>query len=432
MLWNLQERLRQLGLAGLLAVLFLYPQTAMANSVESVSTEVSADSHLPAAVRARMETSVSVIAEQLLSGKKIAQVAGQRQEYERVIQEVFDKVLVGYSITQVELDPGEQSVVKVKLLPWAQCIRSIKLQVEIEGMPPNIEALARQDLTGLPGVFEENLAALPVAATDWTNGVLKHSLNEYMAQHLPEFRADFEVEAKEETAVKVVIYPRLPVVRTAELFMRSNTVPNAFLLAERHRLQEMVNGLIGVPVGFVTRHERELAEEMAAVMDKSANFRSLNLKTGISFVNGRDMSVTSYSNTESYVLRLEGWSDIRHGKNSQYNLRARLHAGIKTSKQDEIFAETDFFPEAVKWRWALGYARKLSEGTKAGLRYNVSGKRFELTAEQQLTRRVLLRYEYRWWDHRGEAALRYRLHDFLNLEYAVDNDDKWLRCIGYF
>lgn len=46
--------------------------------------------------------------------------------------------------------------------------------------------------------------------------------------------------------------------------------------------------------------------------------------------------------------------------------------------------------------------------------------------------RWLLRYEYRWSDQKGEAAVRYRMHDFLSLEYAVDKDDNWLRIIGNF
>jgi len=430
---NLKERLRQLGLAGLLVALFFFPQEAeAAGTVESVRTEVSSATHLPATVRARMETSVSVIAEQLLNGHKIEQVTGQKQEYSHIIHEVFDKVLVGYSVAKVEIEPGEQTLVRVELLPWLQRIEKVKLLVAVEGMPENIEKLVRGDLTGLQGVFEDSLSGLPIAAADWTNGVLKHSLNAYMEQHLPEFRADFDLEAADEAVVKVTVYPRLPVVRTAELFMRSDTVPNVFLLTERWRLQEMVNRLIGVPVGFIARHEQELVQEMANNLDEAAGFRRLKLKTKITFNGGRDMSVISHTDTDSYVLRLEGWADVKHGKNRQQNLRARLHAGVKTAKQDEMFVETDFFPEDVKWKWALGYKHSFGQATQTGLRYNASEKHFEVLAEQQLTHRLLLRYEYRWWDHRGEAALRYKLHDFLSLEYAVDKDDKWLRCIGYF
>ncbi len=59
-------------------------------------------------------------------------------------------------------------------------------------------------------------------------------------------------------------------------------------------------------------------------------------------------------------------------------------------------------------------------------------RRFIIGAEQEFARDWLLRYEYRWTDQRGEGALRYRLHDFLSVEYVIDNKDKWLRLIGNF
>ena len=62
----------------------------------------------------------------------------------------------------------------------------------------------------------------------------------------------------------------------------------------------------------------------------------------------------------------------------------------------------------------------------------MKGRRFILGGEQQITDRWLLRYEYRWSDQKGEAAIRYRMHDFLSLEYVFDKDDSWLRLIGNF
>ena len=63
----------------------------------------------------------------------------------------------------------------------------------VEGMPPEVERLVREDLADVSAVFSDALYGLPVAATDWTNGVLKHHLEAYLAEHLPEFRGDFEV-----------------------------------------------------------------------------------------------------------------------------------------------------------------------------------------------------------------------------------------------
>ena len=62
----------------------------------------------------------------------------------------------------------------------------------------------------------------------------------------------------------------------------------------------------------------------------------------------------------------------------------------------------------------------------------MKGRRFIVGGEQQITDRWLLRYEYRWSDQKGEAAIRYRMHDFLSLEYVFDKDDSWLRLIGNF
>ena len=43
-----------------------------------------------------------------------------------------------------------------------------------------------------------------------------------------------------------------------------------------------------------------------------------------------------------------------------------------------------------------------------------------------------LSYEYRRGEKLGEAALRYRLHDFLAVEYALNKNDNWLRLVGFF
>ena len=53
-------------------------------------------------------------------------------------------------------------------------------------------------------------------------------------------------------------------------------------------------------------------------------------------------------------------------------------------------------------------------------------------AQYQLAPNWSLRYEYRTADETGEAALRFRVHDFLSLEYAADKDAGWLRLLGDF
>ena len=163
-----------------------------AGTVDEVTASVEAATPIPAIVRRRMETTVSAIGAQLLAGRRIADVETARAQQEAIIHEVFDKVLVGYSVEQVSLAVGEVSRVDVRLAPWADVIHAVHVKVAVEGMPTPVEEMARRDLADVGSVFGAGMNGLPVAASDWTNGVLKRSLQQYMDEHLPEFRADFD------------------------------------------------------------------------------------------------------------------------------------------------------------------------------------------------------------------------------------------------
>ena len=142
----------------------------------------------------------------------------------------------------------------------------------------------------------------------------------------------------------------------------------------------------------------------------------------------------SRSNTERYRVRLEGWLDAGHRKGQDRNrdITLRLHAGAMLSKKDEVFTLLDVYPEKPDWGWQLGYGRSLSSKGRAEIRYDMREHSWLVAASQQLARRWLLRYEYRWGGRIWETALRYQLHDFMALEYVVDRNDSWLRVIGCF
>lgn len=422
----------------LLACWCFLPSLVQASArVETVTAVVEADSGMPPLVQQRMETSVRVIAEQLLLGRSTADVAADSQAQAEVIRQVFDKVLVGYTVRAVDIDTGQTTRVTAYLQPWSDVIRRIEVDTSVEGMPPGVEKLVRQDLDQVDGVFSDALSGLPVAATDWTNGVLKHHLNDFLSEHLPEFRADFDVDTDGDTAtVHLTVYPRLPVVRTVDLSMRSDTIPNMTLLNHRQLMQEHVDQLVGVPVAFVARHKDAFAGTLAAELDAQPDFKALHMKSRVDIAPAERMQVMSRSDTDRYRLRLTGWLDIDRkdddAHDQQDNLRFRLHAGRMIGPRDEWFLQFDFMPQDVNWGWETGYARRIGIGTEAQLRYDMRRKRIVLGAAQQLAPRWRLRYEYRFADQMGEAGLIFKVHDFLNLEYVRDARQGWLRVLGNF
>ena len=129
---------------GLLACLFALlcafalpqPQAEAAGRVEAVAAHVTASEGLPPLVQQRMERSVQVIAEQLLLGMPADSSAADAAAQSEVIRQVFDKVLVGYTVRDVSLQLGDTAEVTVELSPWADQIRTISVETHVEGMPP--------------------------------------------------------------------------------------------------------------------------------------------------------------------------------------------------------------------------------------------------------------------------------------------------------
>lgn len=426
------------ALAFFCGLVMVLPQAYASSAlrVEHAVAEVTSAGNLPSLVQKRMEESVQTIAGQLLEGQAVDELLSAKAQKEQLIHEVFDKVLVGYTVRQVTIFPAAETKVLVELLPWAEVIGRVQVETSIEGMPPRIEKLARQDLQGIADVFCDALTGLPLAATDWTNGVIKQQLNAYMDKHLPEFRADFELNPETVAKVRVVIYPRLPVVRTVDVSMRSDTVPNFYLLAHRALMQEAGDDLAGVPVAFVQRHKTELSRQLAKELDGQPDFKAFQMKTRVEIHAAERLSIMTRSDTDRYRLRLTGWLDIGRKKTYRHaeeqNMVFRLHAGRMLSPLDELFGQVDFMPQSVDWEGALGYERQIGARLHAQMRYGFKKRHVVLAASQQLGPRWLLRHEYRLAEENGETALCYKLHDFLSLEYLMDRDQNWLRLIGSF
>jgi hypothetical protein len=334
----------------------------------------------------------------------------------------------------VTVVPSGTAEVRVSLLPWADTIPRVRVVTAVEGMPPLVEKLVRQDISGVDTVFQEALVGLPVAATDWTNGVLKRQLRAYLAAHLPEFRGDFDLMPQKDGTMQVqlTVFPRLPVVRTVDLSMRSDTVPNFTLLSHRELVQQRADELVGVPVAFVARHQSVFAASIAQALDSLPDSRQFQLHTEVQITPAEQLQVMSRSNTRNFRLRLTGWLDTGRKDNDNHDLMFRLRGGRMLSQRDELLALLDVYPQNMDWDWQLGWRHSISSKGRADLRYDMRGKRFLMAMQQNFLQRCWLRYEYRWLTDTGEVALGYKLHDFLSLELLRDNDDSWLRVIGNF
>ena len=406
---------------------------AASSRVEETAAIVVGDQPIPSIVRERMERTVAAIAAERMEGRAVTAVSAAEEA--AVIGAVFDRLLVGYTVTAVSVRPDVHTEVEIRLAPWADTIQSVAVETTIEGMPPEVEELVRADLAGGQTVFSDALVGLPLAATDWAAGALKRSLTAYMDVHLPEFRADYDIDVEQTAKVHLTVYPRLPVVRTVDLSMRSDTIPNVTLLTRRSVMEGEVNRLVGVPVSFIARHRAAFEQRLAETLDGGSDFRRLHLVSRVTIAPAERMAVMSRTDTSRYRLRLTGWLDVGRTakeRDDARDLHVRLHAGQMLSARDELYVETDAAPEDVRLGWRVGYARALLPQLTGELRYDLSNDLFSFAADYALHPRWHLRYEH-WPEHDAyEWELRYKVHDFMSIAGLVDRHDTWLRLIGNF
>lgn len=415
-------------------VAMMLMSTVEAARIDSVTAVVTAERSLPPMVKERMEDSVRAIGEQLLAGHSLPLSDQWRAQQSDVIKTVFDKILVGYSVQSVELSTvGSDAIIYVRLQPWINVINRVDVNVVVEGMPPELETLVRSDLANVNDVFNDGLMELPIAAADWTNGILKRRLNSFMDEHLPEFRADFDIEFSSSTAnVLLNVYPRVPVVRIVSLSMHSSTMPNIALVTHRTLMEDRVNLLVGVPVAFVDRHQADIELLIKQPLDSQKDFCALKMNSTVELDAGEKTSVMIRSDSSLYRMRLSGWLDLGRSNKAKDDFLFRTHIGRKISNLDEIFMQLDAQPQDVHFKWSLGYGRALSNETRAAFRYDFTSKDAVALIEQDFFKDWTLRYEHKFENDDNEAAIRYKLHDFLDVEYVIDRKESWLRLIGHF
>ncbi|MEN6412089.1 MAG: hypothetical protein ABFC84_04890 [Veillonellales bacterium] len=413
-----------------LFLVFSLPGTALAAAaVETVSVSITAgsDSPLPPLIAKRMANSVSTVGQQVLIGRKVADIADGRSSYEGIIKEVFDRILVGYSVDQVEITPGVETHIDVTLAPWGEIVKAVELEIDSTGMQPAVAELVRQDLGDIQGKVTDVLIGLPIDAVDWAGGVSKTVIRDLVADRLPEFRANIDVASGPKTVVRISLVPQGAMIQDVHVSLRSHTIPNVLLAQARPSLDEFAVMLRGLPVSFVERHRDIFTTRLTAAAAASSITRRYGITLTPVLQPAADTEVMLDAETTRYKVTLEGYLDMGRATD---NTSVRLHGGKFTDARNELFVETDFFPSSVTWKIMPGWSHRVGASTFIGFKYNLTDDRNIVFINQSLPDNWSLRLERTPVTDLDEVGLRYRFHDFLSVEYVFTNKDKWLRLVA--
>lgn len=403
-------------------------QPSAAPLVESVQARVEATVIPSPRVLLRMSQSVKTIGEHLLLGRSTIEISQRQEYYEKLVREVFDRVLVGYNVEKVEIEPGSKTRIKIQLSPWGDTVRSVAVKVDYSGIAPEALNLVKTDMGKLEEEIQAALVGLPLDAVDWASGVARELIRELLHRQLPEFHFSLDVETGPATAVRLSLFPTGQLVREAKVSLRSATIPNLLLVHARPAVEVQAQSMRGLPVAYVERRLSYFTERVRTATQNDPMIRQFGLKVLPKVLPGIDTEVAVSVEAEKYRITAEVWLDVGRDKD---NISGQAHIGRKIGSHDELFLELKILPGSMTWQLMPGWGHQFGVNTHAGFRYRTHDQEWAAWLEQGLGGRWSLRAE-RWPNlNRNELGIRYKLHDFLSAEFVLDNDANWLRLVGH-
>ena len=395
----------------------------------TINIKFSDDLKVPIEIEKRITASTLTIANNVLQGQPLDKINEQKKSYETLFQDVLGRILIGYYVQAVRLDVAEQTVVEVELRPWQDSIQSVEVSLVNNDISEPYQDLINEDLRGIKPVIENLLLGLPIDAVYWASSILKTSLNDYFNNKLPEYNYSLDITEGSHTMVRLSLYPKGLLVKNSVVAIRSQSIPNLAFLKLRAKVEVYLEKLNGLPVEFLKRHKEFFTKEIITLIENDDFLKKIALNKTVVIIPGIKNQVEFLLDSERYNLNIEGRLDL--GK-QQDNTSFLIHVGKFVAPKQEFFIENQFITNNVKFEWSYGYQYKIFDKTLLGYKYNQSERYDNLYLKQELSDKFLLRVEHHFKTDLNEVALRYKLHEFVSLEYVKNNEDNWLRLVGNF
>jgi hypothetical protein len=261
---------------------------------------------LPEVVAQRLREALAAVAEKALQGQEVEVVARLRPEVEKVVAEVFDRVLAGYETTGVTIVPGETTAVRLSVQPVGPVIREVYTRLDVEGIDPALQTLFQEAVRALDQTGRDLLGGLPVRAFAWARFALEPLLEQELRQRLPGFKAEVRLDVGEVTIVAARVSPEGERVRRTEVRLTSDTIPAVALRQVSEELDGRAALMLGLPVAFLQAHRASLQQELERRVSEVPAFARWGLKTRTRLSPDTTTVVEVGVESTAWRLRLEG------------------------------------------------------------------------------------------------------------------------------
>lgn len=423
--------MRKTGATALVCAL-LWGLTALtavaAPAVERVAVDVAAASPLPVSVAERLQASIGVIGERVFLGRDVEELTARREAYTGVMADVVGRVALGYAVTDVALQPGPTTRIRVAMTPYGETVRTVTTRIDYGNLSPTATALVAADLADIPDEVERLFVGLPVDSLDWVGGISETVLRDRLAARLPEFTVTIECRAKADTEVALYLIPKGDIVRDGEAIVRGGSLPRLLLTDATRGVERVLPEYAGLPVDFVRRHRETVSRQLLATARELAFVRQYAVQLEGDLEVDRTMRFVLHAHTDKW--HIEGQVRIDAGRETDSaSLRGLLARRVGT--HDALFTESVFYPGTVTWDWSVGWMHDFGSRLSAGYQYELTDGEGAWIWRWRAGTRWYLRGRHPHGGDNREWAIGYRPREYIGLEYVRADHDQWLRLIGY-
>lgn len=406
--------------------------SAWASPISHISVHVSSvQGTMPVLVQKRIAASIQTVGNHVLLPHDSDDIAANDEEYKRVMNDIVNRVLIGYTVEDMQIYPGEETVVSVQIRPWGETIQSVHVAIDYGALPDMGCRMAAKDLHNAESLVENLLIGLPVDSLDWARITVQSVLEDELESQLPEFYPHIVIRPGKEAEVQIYLLPKLPVVRNVDVSIDAEHLPRVIFLSSRKHIEERYTGLEGLPVAFVRRHERDIQSDLRRMVDSQWVIRKYKLHVDPVVEIGENMKIRLHSQTDFYDIQAGAYVDVGRDDSSKDDTVLKAHLGRKIGQHHEIYTQVEFMPSSVEWNIIPGYFYRWGKYTQLGYQYETDDKSSHIWARQYLGSKWSLRFDRDLTNQEDEIGVTYRVHEYIGLEYIISDHDNWLRVIGY-
>lgn len=409
---------------------FMLPFPTLAEEVKHVSVSVSSSGEaIPPSVARRIESSISSIGLQVLLGKDDSLFKLNEWQYNKVLADIINRVVVGYVVSGLNVSYGSDTSISVVLQPVGKMIRTVETEIDYGNLSPAAKAYISKDTEDIPRLMAELLTGLPVDSVGWAESVSQSAGKTLIGNILPEFQATIEVDSGVHTKVRVYLIPKGDIVRTGKITFGKTTVPRILMLRAAMEMGRHMRALEGLPVAFVLRHKEDLERQMREILMADAFIKRYEIEIHTRLIPGEETELLADALTDHWVIQAEAWLDTGRDGNQNTAIRGKL--GHFAGQNDLIFGEARVYPGPMKWNIYGGWEHKFGGGITLGYKYDFSDQANHVFGRAPFGKRFALRYDRDFQARENEFGLSYRIHNYMTVEYVYnDEEGKWLRLIA--